>query len=184
MSCLLAACTIALYYVSGSESTSVQTTTTFSNAYDIACRTESYTSTLGQNSTRLVACTSFFRSSGIGGEWAYHLLGGSGTLNLSDLGFFHFFRLNTSMPTSFTYYNVHFALFATSGTTSGSGNLACFPLPGSTHYALTFGDGTSENISSCVTNQPQTWELHLSHHAPQAGLLILTDGNLYFLVAG
>jgi hypothetical protein len=178
---------VSAYLTSNSESVSISphTSTGYPTSYDTVCRAEGYTPTSTNESLLMTtsSCTTFARSSGTASSWPYVLLGNEGTLNLSGIGNYYYFRMNSSTQGSFQSHNVGFKLVSNLSSTVNGNNIECFPSSLSSGYALTFPDGSSEEISSCITTQQGTWELHLSTHSPHAGLLILSDGMIYYLVS-
>lgn len=176
---------VSAYYTATSESISnsdfSHTSTSYPGSFDTVCRSEGYATTEALT-TISGNCTTFVRSSGTAGSWPFNLLGSSGTLSLYGIGNFYFFRMNDSISETFQFMGVHFnqQLNYTNAPTPNASSV-CFPTS-TRGYQVTFDDGTKENVSSCITSQQGIWELHLTTHVPPAGLLILSDGTIYYLV--
>ena len=178
---------VSAYNVTTSESIltsySSHASTSYPGSHDAVCRSEGYATTEGLT-TITSGCTTFARSSGTVGSWPFSLLGSSGTLSLSGIGNFYFFRMNDSTYETFQFMGVNFTQLMTySNTSTQNGTTVCYPTSAAFGYEITFDDGTTQRVSSCITSQQGTWELHLTIHVPPAGLLILSDGTIYYLVS-
>ena len=177
---------ISAYNATASESISTSdfyhTSMSYPGSFDTVCRSEGY-ATAVTFTTNTSNSTTFVRSSGTAGSRPINLLGSSGTMSLSGTGNFYFFRMNDSTSETFQFMGVDFnQQLNYTNTPTSNANTVCYPTSTTRGYQVTFEDGTRQNVSSCITSQQGTWELHLTTHVPTAGLLILSDGNIYYLV--
>jgi len=104
--------------------------------------------------------------------------------NGSSFKTFYYVQWNSSIPSTFTINQVKF-VFWTNATVIFSGGSCYGPSSGYEGYVITFPDGTSEGMTTCIAGlYPPTTIRLTTHMNPQAGLFIFPQtGATYFLVS-
>ena len=89
---------------------------------------------------------------------------------------------NSSTPATFAFAGVTFSLWTNSTVTFSGGS--CYPDGSYGGYVITFADGASQSITTCLVGVNPDAVLRLTTHVnPQAGILVTPQGQIFFFVS-
>jgi hypothetical protein len=96
---------------------------------------------------------------------------------------FTYSEWNSSTPDTFTISGVKFALWVNTTVTYSGGS--CYGPGGYGGYVITFPDGSTQTLNTCIAGINTPIFIYLSSHVdPQAGLLVdPSTQSIYFLVS-